>query len=49
MTPMESDQKRILGKYKDLMAAILDYQMEHGTDSITGWSVNIGFAISVSQ
>ena len=44
MTPMESDQKRILGKYKDLMAAILDYQMEHGTDSIR-WSVNVGFAI----
>ena len=45
MTPMESDQKRILGMQKNLMVAIFDYQMEYGTDSIAGWSVNVGFAI----
>ena len=43
MTTMELDQKRILEIQKELMSAILDYQIEYGTESISGWNVTVGF------
>ena len=44
MTTMETDQKRILEIQKELMSAILDYQIMYGTESISGWNVTVGFA-----
>jgi hypothetical protein len=46
MTPIETDQKRILEIQKELIAAILDYQIAYGTESISGWNVNVGFNIA---
>lgn len=44
MTPEESDKKRILEMQRDLMTAILDYQIQYGSESVAGWSVSVNFA-----
>lgn len=45
MTPIETDQKRILEIQKELVAAILDYQIAYGTESVAGWNVVVNFNI----
>jgi len=45
MTPIETDQKRILEIQKELFTAILDYQIAYGTESIAGWNVTVNFNI----
>jgi hypothetical protein len=45
MTPMETDQKRILEIQKELITAILDYQIAYGIESIVGWNANVSFGI----
>jgi hypothetical protein len=44
MTPMETDQKRILEIQKELITAIFDYQIAYGTESIKGWGVHVPFS-----
>lgn len=45
MTPIETDQKRILEIQKELIASILDYQIAYGTEAIGGWNVTVSFNI----
>jgi len=45
MISLRADQNKILELQKELMNAILDYQVVHGTESISGWNVSISFQI----
>ena len=43
MSVIQPDQKHILELQKELMSAILDYQIAHGPESVLGWNVSIAF------
>lgn len=43
MIGMEEDRNKILEQQKNMIAAILDYQIKYGTSSISGWNVAVNF------
>jgi hypothetical protein len=45
MTPIETDRKRILEIQKELIASILDFQVQYGIESVAGWNVAVNFAV----